>query len=167
MESLIDLLIIIIFYTLIIPACVLLHELGHAFGVVLFSKKRATVYLGHNRKGKETFRVGRISFCIKWSSVGFCGWEHKEASVFQRVMVFGGGPLVSFVLFSLFFILTFHHTLHEDFNLLCNGIWIFNLINFAVTAFPFIYPKWWGPYAGLPSDGYQIYQTLKRAEPIQ
>ena len=37
-----------------------------------------------------------------------------------------------------------------------------NTFQFLATAVPLIYPNWYKPYAGLPSDGYQMLSLLKK-----
>lgn len=43
-----------------------------------------------------------------------------------------------------------------------NGLFYWNTFQFLATAFPLIYPNWYKPYAGLPSDGYQMLSLLKK-----
>lgn len=48
-----------------IPISTLLHEIGHALGVIVCSKERAHVYLGAKNL-PENLRIGRIHFHIRW-----------------------------------------------------------------------------------------------------
>ncbi|MCE7792823.1 hypothetical protein K8O68_10390 [Salipaludibacillus sp. CUR1] len=41
------------------------------------------------------------------------------------------------------------------------GITVFNIFSFLVTAIPLKYPRWWGAYKGLPSDGLQFLNLLR------
>ncbi|WP_241657906.1 hypothetical protein [Anaerobacillus alkaliphilus] len=50
---------------------------------------------------------------------------------------------------------------HGDFRTFINGIIIFNLITFLLTAMPFTYPRWFGSLGGHPSDGLQLLRLLR------
>ncbi len=67
---------LLIIYLLVVPICILLHEIGHGIGAVLSSNSHAHIYLGprceHN---KENFRLGRLHSHISWSFIGFAYWD--------------------------------------------------------------------------------------------
>ncbi|MGE7622035.1 hypothetical protein ACQKMD_02920 [Viridibacillus sp. NPDC096237] len=152
----------ILVYLIGIPVSVLLHEVGHAIGFTLFSKGKSYVYLGaSNDKNKQNFRIGSINFHVKWAYFGFCSVKNRNTlSRFQNIMFMAGGPIVSFLLFVGAYLTSLEVTYYETNNFL-NGITYFNLILFIFTSIPIIYPKWLKPYAGLPSDGYQILTLIK------
>ncbi len=152
----------LLFYLIGIPASVLLHEIGHAFGLVLFTKESARVYLGpSNASNKENLRIGRMHFHIRWAYFGFCEWGTRAAfSSFQRVMMLAGGPAVSLLVAIVAFFISADLTHWGTKNFL-NGIMFSNLLLFISTSIPVVYPKWMGPYAGHPSDGYQILKVFK------
>jgi len=69
----------ILFYVVGIPLSVLIHEIGHALGVILFSKEKVYVYLGtSNLSNKENFRIGRMHFHICWRYYGYCYLEKES-----------------------------------------------------------------------------------------
>lgn len=69
----------IIFYIVVIPVSTLLHEVGHALGLIISSKEDPVVYLGSwDDSNKENFRIGRIHFHIKWAFSGFCGFKNEN-----------------------------------------------------------------------------------------
>lgn len=62
----------ILFYVVGIPLSVFIHEIGHALGVILFSKEKAYVYLGtSDPSNKENFRIGRMHFHIRGDIMAF------------------------------------------------------------------------------------------------
>lgn len=151
-----------LFYLIGIPVSVLLHEVGHAIGVIIFSKEESYVYLGsENDLNKKNFQIGRIHFHINRAYFGFCVVNNRTPfSKFQSVMFLVGGPLVSLLVFVASYLVKADVTHYEIKNFL-NGIAYCNLFIFICTSIPIRYPKWLKPYAGLPSDGYQIYTLLK------
>lgn len=151
-------------YLIGIPFSVLLHEVGHALGVIIFSKEKSYVYLGSNNDmNKENFRIGRMHFHIHWAYFGFCAVKNRASfSRFQSVMFSAGGPLVSLVLFVASYLVMAEVT-HSEIKNFLNGIVYFNLFMFICTSIPVKYPIWYKPYAGLPSDGYRIFTLLKGA----
>lgn len=71
-------LVFVLFYLLVCPITVILHEIGHGLGVIISSKYNAHIYLGNrNEKNRENFRLGRLHFHIIWSFVGYCSWEKE------------------------------------------------------------------------------------------
>ncbi|WP_203247406.1 hypothetical protein [Sporosarcina beigongshangi] len=154
----------LLFYAIGIPVSVLLHEIGHAIGLVLFSKERALVYLGPpNVSNRENIRIGRMHFHIRWSYSGFCkrGTRNTDFSGFQSIMMSAGGPVASLMLaVTAFFIST--DLTHLGAKNFLNGILFYNFLLFISTSIPVVYPKWMGPLAGHPSDGYQILKVFKK-----
>lgn len=140
----------------------LLHEVGHAMGVIIFSKEKSYVYLGStNDSNTESFQIGRIHFHINWSYFGCCAVKNRTIfSRFQNIMFSIGGPIVSLLLFILGY-LVMAEVSHYGTKTFLNGITIFNFSMFICTSIPIRYPNWLKPYAGLPSDGYQILTSLK------
>lgn len=159
----------LLFYLIGIPVSVLLHEIGHAIGIVLFSKEKARVYLGpFNASNKENFRIGRIHFHIRWAYFGFCKCDARNADIsnFQKIMFLAGGPVVSLLLAGAAFLISVDLTQFGPKNFL-NGIMYCNLAMFIITSIPIVYPKWLGPFAGRPSDGFQILAVFKTGNKIE
>jgi hypothetical protein len=160
-------LLFLLFYLIVIPISILLHEIGHGLGILLFSKERiAKVYLGPiNESNKETFRFFRMHFHITWAFYGFCSYTggNKNLTKVEAISSALGGPLVSLIIsITAFISVSFiEGTLTQEY---MKGIAIFNLINFIMTIIPIKYPKWWGIYSGRPSDGYRIVTALRGTE---
>ncbi|WP_317935236.1 site-2 protease family protein [Sporosarcina aquimarina] len=148
------------FYIIIIPICILLHEVGHGLGAVITSNGHVQIYLGpKSERNKENFRVGRLHFHILWSYVGFAYWQ-SELSRRQKAASLAGGPFVSLLLTIIFGWLA----VVTPENFVQPLFWwttIFNFSQVVVTVIPVTYPKWMGRYSGFQSDGLQLYRLLK------
>jgi hypothetical protein len=143
----------LLFYLLIIPVCVLLHEAGHGLGVILRSNAQAHVYLGPLADNQENIKIGRLHFHIRWSYYGFCTWS-EELVHSQKVAALAGGPIMSLLLAGLASILL--PFVDGDLRNFVAGIIVFNGMMFLFTAIPMTYPKWFRSYSGRPSDGLQL-----------
>jgi len=75
-------------------------------------------------------------------------------------MFLAGGPITSLLLCIRAYLVAADLT-HYGIKNFLNGMIYFNLILFIFTSIPIIYPNWWKPYAGYPSDGHQILTILK------
>ncbi len=149
-----------LFNIIVIPVCVLLHEIGHGIGVIATSKSHAHVYLGkRNKKNKEKFRLGRLHFHICWSYVGFVYWE-ESLDKRQKAVALAGGPIMSLSLMILFGIIVLWMP-QGEFRSFLLGVMIFNLIQFFVTIIPITYPHWMGSYSGYRSDGLQLIRLFR------
>src|SRR5699024_2610108 len=148
-----------IFFILVIPICVLLHEIGHAIGVITTSNSHVHIYLGmKNKNNKENFSIGRIHFHIQCAYIGFV-YLDKVLSKRQQAFALASGPFMSLLLAHIIGFITpvFDGELQSLFGLITT----FNFIQFIVTIIPVTYPRWMGGYNGLPSDGLQLIKVLK------
>src|SRR5699024_6033108 len=97
-EMILNLLLFIIFLTIVIPICLLLHEVGHGIGVVSISKSDVHIYLCViNEDNKENFSLGRLHFHIQWGFVGFTHWG-KGLNKWKCAVAIAGGPIMSLLL---------------------------------------------------------------------
>lgn len=150
----------IFFFILVVPICILLHEIGHGIGAITTSSAHVHIYLGMKTKSnKENFNLGRMHFHIQWSFIGFAYWG-EGLSRRQKAIALAGGPIMSLLLAILFGIIALLLS-PSDLRALSGWTAIFNLIQFIVTTIPVTYPRWMGGYNGLPSDGLQLIQVLK------
>lgn len=144
-----------------------MHEIGHALGL-LFSTKNsiAKVYLGSgywDDSNKESFRIGRIHFHIRWGFVGFCFYIKESGEMTKRqVIIFClCGPLMSLILSLFFIILLFLYHPQGVLDYIITGMAMFSFVQFMMTIIPIEYPAWMNGYGGTPSDGHQIVGALK------
>jgi len=51
------------FFIIVVPICIILHEVGHGIGCVVSSKTNVHIYLGPaSQDNKQTFRIGKFHF---------------------------------------------------------------------------------------------------------
>ncbi|WP_404469600.1 hypothetical protein [Sutcliffiella horikoshii] len=154
-------LLFILFYILVIPICVLLHEIGHGLGVVSLSKSDVHIYLGkRNKENKENFRIGRFHFHIVWSYVGFAYWK-GNLNKRQRIGALAGGPIMSLLLVFIFGWIALLVP-QGDLRSFFLGATFLNLSMFLFTILPMTYPRWMGSLYGHPSDGLQLLRLLRK-----
>ncbi|MGD6778144.1 MULTISPECIES: hypothetical protein [Bacillaceae] len=154
-------LLFILFYILVIPICVLLHEIGHGLGVISLSKSDVHIYLGKRTKeNKENFRIGRLHFHIVWSYVGFAYWE-GNLNKRQRTAALAGGPVMSLLLVFIFGLIALLVP-QGDLRSFFLGATFLNLSMFFFTIIPMTYPRWMGSLHGHPSDGLQLLRLLRK-----
>jgi len=64
---------------LVIQISILIHEMGHALGILLFTNNEALVYLGPiENKRSLKFKIKRVSFQLAISLYGFCFTKNHE-----------------------------------------------------------------------------------------
>jgi hypothetical protein len=134
-------------------------------GLVIATKDgNAKVYLGRwSNSEKETFRMGRISFYIKWSYTGHCSYKTETGEIknFQVITFMLFGPLLSLIFSIMLYTLLFLNISNPNINNIIQASAVFNFFQFLFTIIPIRYPNWFKPYGGKPSDGYQILSILK------
>lgn len=153
----------ILVYLVGAPLSVLFHEVGHALGNRIASKEHVSIFLGPiDENNKENFRISTMAFHIKWAFYGFCALPESkgERPRLHKLLFIAGGPAVTLIL-AILSMTTLNHLSHWGLQNFTKGFMYFNFWLFAGTILPVIYPKWMGPYAGRPSDGYQIYKLLQ------
>ncbi len=101
-----------------------------------------------------------MHFHIQWSYVGFVYWD-EQLNIRQNAAAIVGGPLMSLLLALLFGLMTYIIPQNE-LRTLFGWTATFNCIQFVITIIPITYPRWMGRYSGLPSDGLQLRQILKK-----
>ncbi|WP_083225252.1 MULTISPECIES: hypothetical protein [Lysinibacillus] len=149
-------------YVVGIPISTLLHEIGHALGVIVCSKERAHVYLGAKNL-PENLRIGRIHFHIRWGLFGFCTPQKGSSLTRKQSLGFiAGGPIMTLAVLLFASYLARYFAAYAGIHYFFNSLFYLNTFQFLATAVPLIYPKWYKPYAGLPSDGYQMLSLLKK-----
>lgn len=144
----------------------LLHEIGHGIGTVLFSDNHAYIYLGsYEESNKETFHVGRIHFHIQYAFNGWCEWG-TGLSKGQRLIALLSRPLMSFIIMSGT-VLILNVTPAGFGRKLLLGFADVNLFLLIFTILPFQLPQWLGERFSFPSDGLQILRLLKKEQPLE
>lgn len=151
-----------------IPITVLIHEIGHAIGLLVCTKNIiAKVYLGHpNTFTAPSYTMGRLHLYISMSNFGYCAYNgssqnESQMTPLKRVVFTTGGPLMSLIFSLTLFIIFLFLNLSPYANFIITWFAISNLIQFIWTIIPIKYPKWMGGYSGMPSDGYKLVKLLR------
>ena len=138
-----------------------IHELGHAIPVLLFTKKAVIIMLGNADK-KYSFKFGRVTFEFgRFAPVtGYLRCDSSSLPKVIRVLLTIGGPLASLCLgLAMLYLAKLYTDIKMSNMLLYFSYYSFYV--FIVTAIPIMYPSWWGDYAGKPSDGYRLVNIFK------
>ncbi|WP_237706192.1 hypothetical protein [Ornithinibacillus scapharcae] len=150
-----------LFFILVVPVFVLLHEIGHGIGALLTSKADIHIYLGQfSEDNIENFKLGRFHLHIQWSNVGYAYWG-ESLEKHQKIIALASGPLMSLFLALLFGQLTsldLQNELRQFFSLSA----IYNFFQFIITIIPITYPRWMAADEKLSSDGLQIIHLLRK-----
>jgi len=163
--AVIDFALMLLFYLVIIPASILIHELSHGAAALILTKDKIRIYLGPVNEGKASFRIGRVLIFIKPAYTGrfvFNTLKWMDLSKFQRIVIAAAGPmgsiLLSCLLSTIWMNMDSANVLHD----LIAAVVIYNLLVFIATMIPLKYPRWWMDYGGMYSDGYRIMQAMKK-----
>lgn len=128
-----------VLYVLVIPFCVLIHEIGHAFANVLTSDNQSHVHLaGLKDSSNRSFEIGRISCHLKWSYYGFCIWGGK-LSKNQRIGALIGETYMSLIM-AVVFVFSVNTVSNESMQALLSSSAGFCASLFLATAIPVKYP---------------------------
>jgi hypothetical protein len=176
-------LIIPVAYLLVLgPVETLLHELGHAIVNRAQTHQPVHIYLGfippQEQLGDSTLRPRRtwvvtlrgITLYLQPFS-GPIGYTHWEVEAPDPLWTLLTGPLVSLLLGIVFSIITILSRSHTHTFSILYYVWqvaaICAFAQFLLTLLPLRYPSWFGPYAGMYSDGYQLLQFLRHRRTAQ
>lgn len=77
-------------------------------------------------------------------------------------MISLGGPLISAIFSIILFFLFYFHPFDGYLNFFITGMFWMNVLQVIGTIIPIIYPRWWRPYGGYPSDDYKVLKALKK-----
>lgn len=156
---------VIIAFIILLPTSILIHELGHAIGIITLSKKaEADIFFGSRSKdNKLKFKIGRVNFYITMAFSGFCFISNIEKlpplSNRQRLIIDSGGPLASLLGFILFYMCSYIFT--GEISSFFSKATLINLFIFITSALPYKYTSFDGHLAGYPTDGLRIINLIK------
>jgi hypothetical protein len=162
----------LVVWLFVLPAVTFVHELGHALPARAFSRSPVIVLLGRKRPAYREdpsahgIDLGVFRLIVKPFSgfAGYCYWSVDSITPRQHILTLAGGPIAS----ALLALLLWQAAVHVDFGgaaLLLQWAAVAALIQFLVTAIPIRYPRWWGGYDGMASDGYKILRLLRPLRP--
>ena len=143
--------------------CVLLHEMGHAWGYrISTGKSRWKVIVG---SGPEFLNISNYAFCLIPAGGYFLPEEELETDK-EKIMTCAGGPLASLLQAVLYGILVFcvvrfgqpESSVYEILLEVFTFVMYFNFFQFLFTIIPMRYRV---VCRGYESDGKQILRALK------
>lgn len=150
------------------PLVTLIHEMGHAVAALALGREPVSVRVGP-APARLRLSVGRLRLLLglRGGFYGFYEYDDRGLSRAARSIVIAAGPLASLVLATLCFAVAV--------GLGGGARWASTPVSIAamaaivqgvITALPLRYPKFWGEYAGLSSDGARLRLVLaERASP--
>ncbi|WP_237704121.1 site-2 protease family protein [Planococcus donghaensis] len=165
MENILGMLFEVVMVLLIISAALLIHELGHAVGLVVKNKKvKPEVYLGSLSKEKKLkLSLGRITCYITIALSGICRISNEsEISPLtnkQRIIFAAGGPIASLLGFAIFYLSS--HFVPGVMGIVSNRVAFVSLITFFLTVIPYNYPAFFKHVSGFQSDGLYILNIIR------
>lgn len=153
----------IILFVVISQLATITHEFGHAIPALIFTRDKVKITLGRKNNKAKKISLGRLNIELRGFNpfLGLVYWNVKEMTKSQKIVATIGGPIISLIIGAcLIFISrsTTNHLIKQVTNFSAN----YYFIQFIITAIPIIYPKWFVGYGDLPSDGYRIFNLIKK-----
>ncbi|MFF2753928.1 hypothetical protein ACFVR1_09300 [Psychrobacillus sp. NPDC058041] len=148
-----------------LPLTILIHEMGHAIGILTSSKKaEADIIFGSLSKEKKLkFKIGRVNFYVTMAFSGFCCVANiEELAPFsnrQELIIDSGGPLASLVGSILF--LGSSYLFSEEYTTFLDDAAFINFIMFIINVLPYTFPSYNRHIGGYPTDGLRILNVIK------
>lgn len=147
----------IIIYFMISPFLTFLHELGHASLALILTNSNVILKLGNfNKKSFFEVKIRRLDIKIYNFSPGMGGvyFNNNNVNKIKQMVIILAGPLTNIIVscISLFVSKYYNSFLY---------ISLFSLSGFFATIIPLKYPKFFGGYVGLKSDGYRLIDIIK------
>lgn len=151
-------------YIIFMPVLALIHELGHAIPALIFTKDEVIINIG-NSNLKKQIKLNRLVIniygyrSIMDVSYAYVNWKPLE-SKFKSIIMIAGGPIASLCTSIGLYLILDKIQLSYLMMIIFNGILLFSIGQFIVTALPMKYSAN-SPYKGFTSDGYKVLQLLK------
>ncbi|MFN8444991.1 MAG: hypothetical protein U0175_29665 [Caldilineaceae bacterium] len=160
MDTLSQIISILLWLFIGFPVCLVLHEMGHALMILLLTKQRVTFQFGVRGTQRE-IRLGRLTIHFYFEPGTFlgCRYHLEDVAALSKRQIFWitvGGPLASLLLAILCSVLWFTTNNIDTWR----GLVVINLIAFLYSSIPGYYAKWMGAQAGIANDGLQVVQLF-------
>ncbi len=99
------------------PFTVIFHELGHAIPVILFTKQKASIYIGSYGDFNKSikFKIGLVEVYLKYPFFGgksVCIPSSTSFSINKQIIFMLCGPIASLMIATVGFFLVFEFDLH-------------------------------------------------------
>ncbi len=96
----------LVFRWLVLPIATLIHEMGHAIGVLALTSLPVEIRLGRGGSYRSVARGRlRLTFHFRGASRGFCAFHRSEVSPLRQILIALSGPSLS-LLASVGFLIT-------------------------------------------------------------
>jgi hypothetical protein len=163
MEPLINLISFLILLLWAWPVCLVLHETGHAGLLLLLTRQKVTIQFGV-RGPKREIQWSRLTIRLYIEPGAFLGarfFYENYAALSRKQIIWSilGGPLASLLLAILCAAMWLPSNTIDPWR----GLAIINLIGFLNSSLPRYYDPWQGIQGGIPNDGLQLVQLMRRA----
>ena len=151
-------------YIIFMPVLSFIHELGHAIPALIFTKGEVSVSIGNSNLIKKV-KLNRLVIniygyrSIMDVSYAYVNWKPLD-SKFKSIIMIAGGPIASLCTSIVLYLTLDTIQLSYLMIKIFNGILVFSIGQFIVTALPMKYSDN-SHYKGFTSDGYKIAQWLK------
>lgn len=149
---------------ILIPICMVLHEIGHAIYILISTKDVIVeIYSGWSKKSllnnKKGFQVGRVHFYIKWGYYSTCFYKDNagEMDKPKNISFLLSGLLFSFILSLIPYLFLLNYSINADLSELISDFVFYNFAIFILNIIPIKSPSW---FYGT-SDTFLIYKLIK------
>ncbi len=144
----------------------LVHELGHAFPSLLFTKEQVIVCIGSYGDVSNSWKIrfGRLKIFFKFNffswNLGLC--SHQGVNGFWKTLiVIVGGPLASLIL-ALFFVYLIFINNYNDITIVILAFFIASSIwDFVINIYPVNKPFYLFDGSEIYNDGYRFLDLIK------
>jgi hypothetical protein len=162
MDTLSEIISLLLWLLIGIPVCLVLHEFGHAIMILLLTKQKFTFQFGSHGP-KQEFRLGRLTVLLHLERSTFLGSRYflEDYATLSRQQIFwitAGGPIASLLLTFLFGALWLTTNKIDPWR----GLVVLNLVAFLWSSIPGYYAEWMGAQGGIPNDGLQVVHLFQK-----
>ncbi len=164
MDTLSNIVSLLLWLLVAYPICLWLHELGHASMILLLSNQNVTLQFGVQGTKRE-LHWGRVTILLYFepSALFFGRYLFENYAVLSKNQVFWitiGGPLISLLLTVVGGVLWLPSNNIDPWR----GLTLINLVCFLNSSIPRYYDNWQGVQAGIPNDGLQLLRLIQQAK---
>lgn len=143
------------------PIIILVHELGHAFFALLFTKGQVNIIIGSKKSKKYTLKIKRLRICFSKFTFfysGFVKCSEIPVEKYKRILIFIGGPISSLLLIlSCSYILMLIDSL--VIKIVLRALVYGSILTFVITVIPITYKS--KNYKGMKSDILNVIHILR------
>ncbi len=166
MEVILAIFFIILVVLLIRPVLILVHELGHAFYALKYTKKEVDILIGGHtdESNSYVFKRNNLTIYVKknplyWFLGGCCICEDEEMNTNEYISFCLGGVAFELLFTSLIFFPCYYFDTHGALRLITGLMFGYSIIDVLANLYPRVISK--GDFVTLYSDGFLIWKAFK------